>query len=169
MIRLLFIGIVLIIGNVVPGAVLIVPVLMGSLLAYAGTERHVLWWGTLLLLATEAAFGADLGIFSLAFLGVALMLRAVSRFVAFTPWAAQEGWAPTDGIRAMATASTLAVLMIGGAVLVGAVYGHGAIGMRLASELAPSRLIVVPPLCVLVLVILRRMDIPFRKPIRFGQ
>jgi hypothetical protein len=167
--RILFISALLVLAASIPMPVPLVPSLMGSLCAYAGTDRRAVGTMTALLFVIELLFGFDVGILSLSYLGTVLVYSLTSRFISLAPWSASDGWRPADAVRALAAAWAFSVCAIVLSVCVGALYGHGAFPARLVSELGLSRLLAVLPLSLAFLVVFRRMDIPFRKRIRFGQ
>lgn len=166
--HLLLAVIMLVVGVSIPDAWLVIPAFVGSLLACEGIGRRPLTGLAALLVVGEASFGWDLGMLSLPTLAVAAGIGSASHVFTMAPWAGQEGWRPGDMVRSFVIACACAASLVALSVLVGAMYGHSALAARLASLFEPRSIWPIAPLCAVFLIVLRRMDIPFRKPIRFG-
>jgi hypothetical protein len=146
-----------------------IPAVAGALLAYDGTDRRTLALVCSFLIIVELAGGIHLGMLSLSFLGTALLLSLAGRVFAVPPWAGADGWHPADMLRAMLVATLLALAMMAGSILIGAtVYGLGSPLVRLAVMLTPNTVGTLAAVAAAMLVALRRIDVPFRRAIRFG-
>ncbi len=152
-----------------PSTIPITVVAFCSMLAYDGLDRHNLLAGTLLLLGGELAGGSELGVVALPFLLAAAVLGGARRALSLSPWAHTDGWHVGDLVRTVAVATVLSVVMIVGSVFVAAVgYGFGMPLERLSMALSPHVVLLVAIAACICVGILRRIDVPFRRKIRFG-
>jgi hypothetical protein len=139
-----------------PGAFFVVLAIATTITAYHGPRSNVVYGCTALLLAIEMIYGLDLGMLSLAYLVAALLLIAFQRMIAFTPWKNADGWRLADALRTAGVAGGMFLLAVG-------------IQLRGSwSVLWPTEAAWIAGVIVVCLIILRRFDVPFRKPIRFG-
>lgn len=154
---------------VVPTVLPAIPIMMGALLAYDGLNRRSMAYATALLIGIELIGGLDLGVFSFAFLLTALLFAAAGRVCALSPWAGTEGWHIIDMVRTAVVAALLAALMVVGSVCVAAFgYGFGMPLERLSLAFSSSGGVALILGAVMTVGILRRIDVPFRRSIRFG-
>jgi hypothetical protein len=152
-----------------PGTLVGVISIAAVLISYDGLTRQTVYGVTTALVVSEMIFGADVGVLSGAFLATVLLLQLTGRFVTVPAWALSSGWSVFDGVRALTVAWGTALCMIAIAVLIGAtVYGneHGA--MRFTVSMLPRVLWIAATLSGGILILLRRLDVPFRRRISFG-
>lgn len=151
-----------------------VPVLaaaLGTLLAYDGLAARQVGWSLALVAATEAVYGMNLGVLSLAYVLTAFVLAGARRFVAFTPLVRDRDWDPVSVVRAILLGLVLAFVLSAWSLAVMRIfYGHGGLAVRfLAAYAHPVSTVLMTGAVVSVLtLLLHRIDVPFRRPITFG-
>lgn len=146
------------IGDKVPGP--LIAIMLGVLLAYDGLESRVVFWTFVLLMAAELSWGIGLGIVSLAYLAAALVLRMAQRFVALTPLCRERSWALMPLVRSTLTAVALAgIMVVGSAAVRSGIYRQGGTVPLTALNALGSPILII---------LLYRIDVPFRRRISFG-
>lgn len=156
------------VGILMPTNIPVVFAILGAALAYEGPDHRSMAWIVGFLIVIELLFSLDLGILSLSYLIAALVLSLAGRLVTVTPWATVDGWSVGDALRTIAASLVAAGVMMVGSVLVGALYGSGMTAQRISVYMAPERLVPMAVAITIVLLVLRRIDTPLRRPIRFG-
>ena len=167
-IRALLGTVVIVAGVMVPTGIPLIPALLGAQLAYDGSDRRVLAWTTGFLVMLELFFALDLGVLSLAYLATAAALSVLGRLVSLTPWTASDGWDVQDYLRTVVVACIGAAMVTTASTLVETLYGYGILVPRLATHLTAHAVGWLVPLCGLALLVMRRLDMPFKRRIRFG-
>jgi len=152
---------------VAPSLAPLTAAVLGARLAYDGPRSRGIVPVALLLLGMEVMTGTDIGIVTLPYLAAALLAAAAVRVVSFPALAAADGWDFRAGTRSLLAACMLAATITAGAVLVGGLYGYGAVGARLEVVFAPEAVQGMVGACAALLLTLRRIDIPFRRPLTF--
>lgn len=160
----LFIAVPLLIPSGVPFAT----AALGARLAYDGPHARGAAAVGGALLVGELLFGLTPGVLALPYLGVAFLAAASGRLVALSPLAAAEGWDFRALAHALIVACVLGACVTAGSVLVGALYGYGLPGARMAVSFSPAAMQGLAVASLVVLLIFRRIDVPFRRPITFA-
>lgn len=151
-----------------PGASWLLVVLAAIVLAYDGPTDAAVYGMLALLVGVELIYGIPLGVLSIAYAAAVACFVLAGRFVSLAAWASLDGWRVGDILRTLICGLILFCIMAVVGVAVGAVfYGSGAFMLRLQMLPLP------PPVWLVavgigVLVILRRADEPFRRPVIFG-
>lgn len=151
-------------GWLIAPMVPVIAVVIGATLAYEGVNRQSLVRWLLGLVFLEVATGADFGTMSIAYVGAALTMLALQHLLVVGNWVRVEGWHPADAVRTIVVAVALAVLVMVLSTLTEALlYQHGSVATRLASVLASGDMLWLVSACTVVVIVLRRIDIPFMR------
>ncbi len=152
-----------------PGMIPAVVVLVCAYTAYTGPRKDIVPMLTGVLLGIELLYGADIGVLSFAYLTSAFFLIVLERFFSLIPWSIQRGWDPLDAFRTfIVTLCLLMVSRVGGIVLGHVLYGYGEFGERLLELFHGADVLPTLIMIGIVMVVLRRINEPFRRQITFG-
>lgn len=152
-----------------PYASLIALSLAATLTAYDGIRSSTVYALLTALVCLELVFGYDVGILGLSYLVAVLALMPVQRVIALTPWGVARGWHISDALRTLCVTYGLCLLMLLSEVGIGAVlYGYAHPALRLSIVLVPIDMLWTALGIAATLVVLRRIDEPFRRRISFG-
>jgi hypothetical protein len=142
----------------------------GALLAYEGITRPVIRWSLVLLTACELFYGMGVGILSLPFMASVILLATVGRWASITPLMRETGWSPIVLVRAALNGLILAFVM--GAVqalMQSAMLGGSLLRERILANMGTAASIGGAYIIIFcLLVILHRIDVPFRRQIMYG-
>jgi len=145
-------------------------IIAGVLLAYEGIERGEIIGFFAVLVGTELIYGIDVGILSLAFLYTVIVGSGIRRWFAVQPLAREHGWPPGALARSVIVATALSGVMSFFSISIGVLmYRYGSFAMRLQMTVGrPASWILMLALATLGVLVLRRIDVPFRRQITFG-
>lgn len=154
----------------VPGAQFGIIAIAAALTAYNGFRTRTVAPVFLALLLIEVCYGSTAGGSSLPYLIAVVVFVALQRFVALPSWADRDGWRVSDLVRTTLTGYLMSALIL----VVSTVIGTGAVNadgwwFRIAALGYTPALMTVLVLVPLTGVIVRRMAVPFRRAILFGQ
>jgi hypothetical protein len=148
---------------------MIIVILAACCLAFYGTSRSLVigWVGILIIL--EGITGHDVGVFALPFLIASILWLLSQSVIMLPPWHGSDSWRLIEGIRTVCIAVATALMMVMGATAVESfIYGYGFFVLRLTTVL---RMIVWWQLvggCAALLLLLKRLEVPWRRAIHFG-
>lgn len=152
-----------------PGALLVMVASVSALTAYHGLRTRSVYTVVAILVGIELVYGFDVGVLSLAYLTAVMVLVALRRFVALPAWAARRGWRLADVLQATVLAYALFwMIQTGGILIEHFIYGYGQTFQRFLMMARASDMRWALAVIVIALVILRRIDEPFRHAIYFG-
>lgn len=152
-----------------PGALLAISVAACVSAAYTGAHIRVIALFFTVLLSIEIFYGFDVGILSIAYLVAILFLTALRRFIALPAWETQRGWRIVDALRTFILAYALFWIMQASGICLGHVlYGYDQTISRLFLMAGSSEMRWALGGIIVVGILLRRMDEPFRHRILFG-
>lgn len=157
------------IGDQVPP--LLVPVAAGILLAYDGLQEKTVLATILFLLLMELVWGMPWGSWSLAYIGVALVLRGLERFIALVPWAYRSGWSWSVFLQTVGIALLLVMLMTFFSYSIRVALFHDLTwrqGMDALTGMIGTHWLALLITTGVGSVVLARLDRPFRRRIIFG-
>lgn len=148
----------------------------GVILAYEGGEHRVILPYLLMMIVAEGIYGIDSGVLSLAYLLTALVFSGFRRWTTITPLIRVDGWPLPGVLTTVVVGTVLALVMSAWSIVIGVVlYGYGAFMTRIISMLGHGDVIALIALIALIAIIstlmmvtLRRIDVPFRRTITFG-
>lgn len=167
--RFAIIGLMLMAPLVGPGFLYIVLAIAASLTAYEGPRRNAVYSMFVALLFIELLYGLDVGVLSLSYLVAISLLLLMRRVVVVVPWSASDGWHAFDALRSLGVAcGLLAVMVLSGVVVGHFLYGYTDMRIHLQSLFVSQGVAYMPIVMAAMLVILRRIDEPFRRRILFG-
>ena len=139
----------------------IIPIALGAILAYDMLDGRTIFWTGLFLVLLELSWGVSLGVLSLSYLFVVLLLMMMQRFVAIIPLSREQGWSVVPFFKSVLLASVLALaLQLAATGVQRLLYHQGSVQTPM--------LLTVVLLEILILGIVHRIDVPFRRQIRFG-
>jgi hypothetical protein len=167
--RVLIFLLAVIVPLLFPISVPVLFVVTGALLAYDGPNRTLVPSVTAVLMSMELIGGWDLGMMSLPWcMAVALWIIA-GRVMNISPWSQRDGWNVVDVIVTACSAAVIAGIMTIGSVVVAAeIYGFGMVFGRLISVLSLPNIGFIAAVSLATVIVLRRIDVPFRRTIHFG-
>lgn len=142
----------------------------GAVLAYEGITRSVIRWTLALFIIGELFYGVGPGVLSLPFMAGVLLLAAVRRWTSIVPFVHEPGW-PLIALCRAALVGWVIAIAVGAAqaLMQSVVYGGGMFRDRLFMQMGSStRIGAAYGVMVLLLIILHRVDIPFRRPVIYG-
>jgi hypothetical protein len=151
------------------GALYVVLAFLCARTVYQGLRAGIVYGTVAVLAGIELLYGLDVGVLSLAYLTATLLVTALRRFIALPPWTAQRGWRLLDAFQAVMMAYLFYWMARISGILVGyIVYGYDQPYRRFlllvhGTDVGWAFLIIV-----VTLVLLRRIDEPFRRRIIFG-
>ena len=149
-----------------PGGDVVLWALLGAVIAADGPWRSFLPI-LVLVLFTELIGGLGIGALSLPFAVTVLVLAGGGRFLMLGPWPTAERWQIGPAVRAWCVAVASGMLMAVISAFVSTLL-HG-YGIEVVASVLNSTIIVrMVAVTVVALVVLRRIDIPFRFPVSFG-
>lgn len=152
-----------------PGALLITLALICAFTVYQGLRAGIVYGMLVVLVGIELLYGFDVGVLSLAYLTVVLILTAFRRFITLPAWVSQRGWRLFDGLQAILTAYLLFWMARISGILVGyVVYGYDQPYRRFLLTVHISDAGWALLIIAAALVMFRRIDEPFRRRIIFG-
>lgn len=167
--RLVLFGLMLLTPIIGPGWVGIIVAAVAVMTAYVGLRGTTVYGMLAVLLGVELIYGLDVGVLSLSYITAVLLLAVVGRVIAISPWTSVGGWLAGDAVRVFVTACGLFAVMTASGVAIGHVlYGYADIGARLSSLFLHQTLPWMPVVIAVMLIVLRRIDEPFRRRIIFG-
>ncbi len=167
--RVLIVVVMLIAPLAGPGSLAITIVTAGTLTAYEGLHRIMVYGMFAVLFCVELLYGLDVGVLSLSYLAAVLVLALVRRVVTIAPWTASGGWHVSDGLRVLIVACGMYACMTASSIIIGsALYGYDEVLARLRIMFFSQSIAWIPIASGIVLVLLRRIDEPFRRRIVFG-
>lgn len=137
--------------------------------AYYGMRARVVYGMFAMLVGIEALYGFDFGVLSLSYLAAVMCVIGVRRFIALPAWHEESGWRMTDAVRAWIVACGMHIIAIVASVTVECVlYGYGMFGQRILIAMqSPYTAGLALPMLI-GMIVLRRFDTPFYRPIIFG-
>jgi hypothetical protein len=151
------------------GAVAFIFVLISSLFAYDGPNRHTVYGVLGVLIGIELLFGMDVGVLSVSYSITVLLFMLAGRFITIPAWSAVSGWDIADAVRALVVAGVFYTCISLCAVIVGTMlYGYTDMALRMRSVIGTPSVWFVASGIVITLIVLRRIDHPFRRRILFG-
>ncbi len=121
-----------------------------------------------LAVGIELLYGYPAGILSIATLATATLYAIASRFILMTPWAPQRGWHLGDAVRACMQACIWYAVFVANSVAVLILVYHDGVFMRSLMTILTTSSGVALATIVVGLIIMRRIDVPFRPRIQFG-
>lgn len=144
---------------------------VAAVAAHDGLTSRTVSLSVAYLILVELSWGIDFGTLSLAYLTSVLILRSLEDFLSVVPLGRFRDWPPGALIRAGIAASVMTWLMTGLSVGIEAVaYSPSGVGVLLAHAFQP----ILPTLfwtglasCA-ILILLHRIEMPFRRIILFG-
>ena len=152
-----------------PGALSLMIAVVSAITAYQGFRANMVYGMVAIFLGVELLYGFDIGTLSLSYLTAALIITVVRRFVTIPAWAARRGWRPLDGVQAVIVAYALFwMVQMGNLLIEHFVYGYGQLSQRFLLMASGSGMQWALVVIVGMLIVLRRIDEPFRHPIHFG-
>jgi hypothetical protein len=150
------------------GSILVI-IAVASALAYEGHGRLFFPRSLSFIVLIELFWAFDLGVISLPYTVAAASMTLTERFISISPLSHQEGWRLIDILRSWIFAVAISwMVILGSSVVESIFYRRGIIFERAAASLSAGYLWIVPLGCVVALVILRRIDVPFRRHITFN-
>jgi hypothetical protein len=139
---------------------------LGAVIAVDGPWRSFVPL-LVLLVAAELVGGLGIGALSLPFAVTVLVIAGGSTFLMLGPWPIAERWHIGPAVRAWCVAVASGILMAVAAAAVSTfLYGYGI--ETVAAVIDSMILVRILIVTAIALMILRRIDMPFRFPVLFG-
>ncbi|HXK36878.1 MAG TPA: hypothetical protein VJ553_04835 [Candidatus Paceibacterota bacterium] len=141
--------------------------LYGAITAIDGPWRSFM---VLLVFAfvIELIGGLGIGARSLPFAITALLIAGGGRFLTLGPWANADRWSPAPAIRTWCVASIAGIMMSSVAGLFVVLFNGYSIRSVSAAIVDPRIAVAIAIVAGVALVLLRRIDVPFRTRTPFG-
>ena len=151
------------------GSVNFMLIIVSAVCAYDGLHGATVYGIMGALIVTELIYGMDVGVISVAYMIAVLLIASLSRIVTIAPTSSELGWHVVAGARSFIIACgffvTTSILSV---LLGGALYGYEDVALRLRGLADPRSIVLAVCGLLLTLVVLRRIDEPFRRRILFG-
>lgn len=153
----------------IPGLLPLIPIMVCSVLVYDGFSSIFFWRVFLLALLFELMWGIPLGSYMIAFTITALLYRVLQKSIAITPWAAADGWSMSDFAKHILIGTILSWGMTSMILLVPIVwYAYGNLALRFTLLTHTAFWWYTPLYIGVLLILLRRIQMPFRRRLEFG-
>lgn len=167
--RIALIALILVSPLAGPGSFVVVLATVAALTAYEGLRPGTVYGILAALFCVELVYGLDVGILSLSYMAAVSVLSLVRRVMTVAPWSSVNGWNASDALRVLLVACGLFVVMASFGVIVGHfLYGYEDVRARLQMMFLTKSMAWTPIVIAVILIILRRIDEPFRRRITFS-
>lgn len=136
---------------------------------YYQFHSHIVYGAIAFLVVADLIAGSDVGVLPIAYMVVVGCAMAIRHFIAFPDWSVRGGWRAVDIIQSSVVALLLTMMTEVLSVFIGNVmFSYGETAARVAVLFRVVGVAEVLLVCVFVLIILRRIEMPFRRAITFG-